>query len=46
MDEFKDHFLKHIENGICNGAEWKIISKNNIYHDSAGFRDLNKKKSI
>ena len=44
MDEFKDHFLKHIENGICNGAEWKIISKNNIYHDSVGFRDLNKNK--
>ncbi len=42
MDEIKDHFLKHIENGICNGAEWKIVSKNNIYHDSVGFRDLNK----
>ena len=42
MDEIKDHFLKHIANGICNGAEWKIVSKNNIYHDSVGFRDLNK----
>ena len=44
MDEIKDNFIKHIENGICNGAEWKIISKNKIYHDSVGFRDLNKKK--
>ncbi len=42
MDEIKDNFLKHIENGICNGAEWKIISKNNIYHDFVGFRDLSK----
>ena len=42
MDEIKDNFIKHIENGICNGAEWKIISKNNIYHDSVGFRDLSK----
>ncbi len=44
MDEIKDNFIKHIENGICNGAEWKIISKNKIYHDFVGFRDLNKKK--
>ena len=42
MDEIKDNFLKHIKNGICNGAEWKIISKNNIYHDFVGFRDLSK----
>ena len=46
MDEIKDNFIKHIENGICNGAEWKIISKNEIYHDSVGFRDLNKKKTF
>ena len=42
MDEIKDYFLEHIDNNICNGAEWKIISKNNIYHNSVGFRDLNK----
>ena len=29
MDEIKNNFLKHIENGICNGAEWKI-NKNNL----------------
>ena len=46
MDEIKDNFLKHIENGICNGAEWKIITNNNIYHDCIGFRDLNKKKQF
>ncbi len=46
IDEIKENFLKHIENNICNGAEWKIISKNKIYHDSIGFRDLNKKKSL
>ena len=46
MKEIKDNFLKHIENGICNGAEWKIITNNNIYHDCIGFRDLNKKKQF
>jgi len=46
MHEIKENFLKHIENGLCNGAEWKIISKNKTYHDSIGFRDLNKKKSF
>ncbi|MBI04937.1 MAG: hypothetical protein CMI96_03865 [Pelagibacteraceae bacterium] len=46
MDAIKENFLKHIENGFCNGAEWKIISKNNVYHDAIGFRDLNKKKSF
>ena len=46
MDEIKENFFKHIESGLCNGAEWKIISKNKIYHDSIGFRDLYKKKSL
>ena len=46
MDEIKQNFLKHIDSGICNGAEWKIITKNNYYHDSVGFRDLNKKKNL
>ena len=32
MDEIKDHFLKHIENGICNGALGKICG----FHDSTG----------
>ena len=46
MDEIKQNFLKHIDSGICNGAEWKIITKNNYHHDSVGFRDLNKKKKF
>ena len=46
MKEIKDNFPKNLENGICNGAEWKIITNNNIYHDCIGFRDLNKKKQF
>ena len=46
MDEIKENFFKHIESGLCNGVEWKIISKNKIYHDSIGFRDLNKTKFL
>ncbi len=43
MHEIKENFLRHIDNGICNGAEWKINFKNKIYHESVGFKDLNKK---
>ena len=46
MDEIKENFLKHIEKGLCNGAEWKIISKNKVYHDSVGFRDIDKQKKF
>ena len=46
MDEIKENFLKHIEKGLCNGAEWKITSKNKVYHDSVGFRDIDKQKKF
>ena len=46
MDEIRDNFVKHVENGLCNGAEWKIIIKDNVYHDSFGFRDINKQKKF
>ena len=46
MDEIKENFLKHIENGLCNGAEWKIISKDKVFHDSVGFRDIDKQKKF
>ncbi len=46
MDEIKENFLKHIENDYCVGAEWKIIFKDKIYHDSVGFRDIDKVKKF
>ena len=32
MDNIKLDFQKHIDAGRCNGAEWIINHKNNIYH--------------
>ena len=46
MNEIKKKFQNYIEQGICNGAEWKIDFKNKIYHDSVGFGDLNKTKPL
>ena len=45
MDQIKENFQKHIDQGLCNGAEWKINFKGKIYHESIGFRDLEKKKN-
>ena len=33
MDNIKLDFQKHIDAGRCNGAEWIINHKNNIYHE-------------
>ncbi len=41
MDNIKLDFQKHIDSGKCNGAEWIINYKNNIYHEVIGYRDLN-----
>ena len=46
MNEIKKKFQNYIEQGICNGAEWKVNVKNKIYHDSVGFRDLDKTKPL
>ncbi len=46
MDQIKENFQKHIDQGLCNGAEWKINFKDKIYHESIGFRDLEKKKEL
>ena len=46
MDQIKEIFQKHIEQGLCNGAEWKINFKEKIYHESVGFRDLEKKTDL
>ena len=24
MDQIKENFQKHVDQGLCNGAEWKI----------------------
>ena len=46
MDQIKENFQKHVDHGLCNGAEWKIKFKDKLYHDSIGFRDLDKKKEL
>ena len=33
MNEIKESFNKHIENGICNGAEYIINFNGKIYHE-------------
>ena len=46
MDNIKLDFQKHIDAGRCNGAEWIINYKNNIYHEAIGYRDLELKKKL
>ena len=43
MNEIKEIFNKHIENGICNGAEYIINFNGKIYQEAIGFKDLEKK---
>ncbi len=46
MDNIKLDFQKHIDEGRCNGAEWIINHKNNIYHEAIGYRDLNLQEKL
>ena len=46
MDNIRLDFQKHIDDGRCNGAEWIINHKNNIYHEVIGFNDLSQKKKL
>ena len=46
MDNIKLDFQKHIDAGRCNGAEWIINHKNNIYHDVIGYNDLVKNNKL
>ena len=46
MDNIRLDFQKHIDDGRCNGAEWIINHKNNIYHEVIGFNDLVKKINL
>ncbi len=46
MDNIRLDFQKHIDAGRCNGAEWIINHKNNIYHEVIGFNDLVKKNKL
>ena len=39
MDNIKLDFQKHIDAGRCNGAEWIINHRNNIYHEVIGYKD-------
>ena len=43
MNEIKESFYRHIENGICNGAEYIINYNGKIYQEAIGFKDLEKK---
>ena len=45
MDNIKLDFQKHIDAGRCNGAEWIINHKNNIYHEVIGYKDLELKNT-
>jgi len=46
MDNIRLDFQKHIDAGRCNGAEWIINYKNNIYHEVIGFNDLAQKNKL
>ena len=46
MDNIKLDFQKHIDAGRCNGAEWIINHKNNIYHEVIGYKDLELKNKL
>ena len=43
MNKIKESFKKHIESGICNGAEYIINFGDKIYHETIGFKDIEKK---
>ena len=40
MNEIKESFNKHIENGICNGVEYIINFNGKRYQEAIGFKDL------
>ncbi len=46
MNEIKEIFHKHIENGICNGVEYIINFNGKRYHESVGFKDLENKINL
>ena len=39
-------FDNHVKNGLCPGAEWKIIHKNKTYKGKSGYLDLYNKNLI
>jgi CubicO group peptidase (beta-lactamase class C family) len=43
MNKIKESFNEHIESGICNGAEYIINFGDKIYHETIGFKDIEKK---
>ena len=39
-------FQQHIDNGLYQGIEWKIIYKGEEYHDKVGYSDLSSKTPL
>ena len=39
-------FQQHIDNGLYQGIEWKIIHKGEIYQDKVGYSDLSSKTPL
>ena len=39
-------FQQHIDNGLYQGIEWKIIHKDEVYHDKVGYSDLSSKNPL
>ena len=39
-------FQQHIDNGLYQGIEWKIIYKGEVYHDKVGYSDLSSKTPL
>tara|TARA_Y100000590_G_scaffold458562_1_gene613527 strand:+ start:746 stop:1921 length:1176 start_codon:yes stop_codon:yes gene_type:complete len=46
MDKLYSIFQNHIENGLCQGLEWRVKNKNKVSEGKVGYLDLDKKTSI
>ena len=46
MKKLNLKFQQHIDNGLYQGIEWKIIHKDEVYHDKVGYSDLSSKNPL
>ena len=46
MNNLHLKFQRHIDNGLYQGIEWKIIHQGEISHDKVGYSDLNSKTPL
>ena len=46
MKNLKLKFQQHIDNVLYQGIEWKIIHKDEVYHDKVGYSDLSSKHPL